>query len=62
MFPIEKPALLRYVRDNILSVYLDDNVTAREMMPDGSYWRLEPGAGVAPLNAQLALLRMRTTR
>ncbi len=62
VFPIEKPALLRYVRDKVLSVYLDDNVKAREMMPDGSYRRLEPGGGVAPVNAQLALLRMRTTR
>ena len=62
VFPIEKPVLLRYVRDKILSVYLDDNVKAREMMPDGSYRRMEPDAGVTPVNAQLALLRMRTTR
>jgi polyphosphate kinase len=62
LFPIEKPALLRYVRDKILSVYLDDNVKAREMMPDGSYRRMQPGAAETPVNAQLALLRIRTTR
>ena len=62
LFPIEKPALLRYVRDKILSVYLEDNVKAREMMPDGSYRRMQPGAAETPVNAQLALLRIRTTR
>jgi polyphosphate kinase len=62
LFPIEKPALLRHVRDNILSMYLEDNVKAREMMPDGTYRRLEPAPGAQPLNAQLSLLRMRTAR
>ena len=59
LFPIEKPALLRHLRDRILSVYLDDNVKAREMTPDGGYIRVKPGPGVAPVNAQLTLLRMR---
>ena len=62
LFPVEKPALLRYVRDKMLWVYLDDNVKAREMMPDGSYRRLQPGTAETPVNAQLALLRIRTTR
>jgi polyphosphate kinase len=62
LFPIEKPTLLRYVRDKILSVYLEDNVKAREMMPDGSYRHVEPAPGAAPVNAQLSLLRMRPAR
>ena len=62
LFPIEKPSLLRHVRDRILSVYLEDNVKAREMTPDGSYRRVQPGPGAAPVNAQLTLLRLRATR
>ena len=62
LFPIEKPQLLRYIRDSVLSVYLDDNVNAREMTPDGSYRRVEAAPGVAPVSAQMTLLRMRTVR
>ena len=62
LFPIEKPSLLRHIRDKILSVYLDDNVKAREMMPDGSYRRVQPGPGSAAVNAQLVLLRSRASR
>ena len=61
LFPIEKPALLRHVRDKILAVYLEDNVKAREMMPDGSYRRLSPEPGEPPVNAQQTLLKMRTS-
>lgn len=62
LFPIEKPALLRHVRDKVLAVYLEDNVKAREMMPDGSYRHVEAASGAAPVNAQLTLLRMRASR
>ena len=61
LFPIEKPALLRHVRDKILAVYLEDNVKAREMMPDGAYRRLSPALGETPVNAQQTLLKMRTS-
>ena len=62
LFPIEKPTLLRHIRDKVLAVYLDDNVKAREMMPDGSYRRVQPGPGAAAVNAQLVLLRSRASR
>jgi len=39
LFPLEDPRLIRRVRDEILSVYLADNVKARRMQPDGSYAR-----------------------
>lgn len=56
LFPIQKAALRRQIRDRLLSVYLADNVKAREMMQDGSYRRVERGAE-KPINAQLALLK-----
>ncbi|MCC6539984.1 MAG: polyphosphate kinase 1 [Bryobacterales bacterium] len=60
MFPIENPSLRQHIRDRILAVYLDDNVKAREMTPDGRYQRVRPAEGQPAVNAQLALLRSRT--
>ncbi len=39
MFPIQAPALARRVIDEILPVFLADNVKARVLQPDGSYVR-----------------------
>lgn len=39
LFPIESPKLLRRVRDEILAVYLADQVKARRMLSDGTYLR-----------------------
>jgi polyphosphate kinase len=36
LFPVESPDLIRYLRDDVLAVYLEDNV-ARWMNPDGTY-------------------------
>ena len=41
LFPIENPELIRHVRDEILAVYLADNVKARRLLPDGSYERIK---------------------
>jgi hypothetical protein len=38
-----------------LSAYLEDNVQAYEMLPDGSYMRLVPGPAT-PVSAQERLL------
>lgn len=62
LFPIERPSLLRHIRDNILAAYLDDNTKARIMTPDGSYSRIAPAPGVPPFSAQMTLLKARTTR
>ena len=37
MFPIERPHLIRRIRDEILQTYLDDQVGARHMDSDGIY-------------------------
>ncbi len=39
LFPIEDPAMIRHLRDDILETYLLDNVKARLMKADGTYTR-----------------------
>jgi polyphosphate kinase len=52
VFPVEDPALIRHLRDEVLSVYMADNVKARLMLPDGSYARVQPAPGEKALNSQ----------
>jgi polyphosphate kinase len=40
--PIKDPSLKTYLKEDLLSAYLRDNVNARELMPDGSYQRVTP--------------------
>lgn len=42
LYPIEDPALLRYVREQLLEVYIADNTRARVLNSDGTYTRLIP--------------------
>ncbi|RRR77031.1 MAG: polyphosphate kinase 1 [Candidatus Viridilinea halotolerans] len=51
LFPLEDPTLARFMRDNILDGYINDNVRARVLRPDGSYERLRPG-NAAPCDSQ----------
>jgi len=37
LFPIEKPALIRRLKDEMLHAYLNDHASARRMYKDGSY-------------------------
>jgi len=55
LFPVEDRKYVRYLRDEVLAVYLADNIKARVMRPDGSYLRRRP-EGEAPLNSQAVLL------
>ncbi len=59
LFPIQKHALIRQIRDKILQVYLADNVKARRMKPDGTYERVPRKDGEKAVNAQALLLRSR---
>jgi polyphosphate kinase len=59
-FPVEDPQLIRYLRNDVLAVYLHDNVKTRVMKPDGSYERLKPKANETPLNVQNWLLHYHT--
>jgi polyphosphate kinase len=50
LFPIEDRRVIRHLRDHVLELYLQDNVKARKMLPDGSYSRKHPLDGEpAPL-------------
>jgi polyphosphate kinase len=52
LFPVEDPAIVRRLRDEILDVYWRDNVKARYMQADGSYVHAAPAEGEEPLEGQ----------
>ena len=52
MFPIESPPLKKRILRDILPAYLKDNVRARELQSDGTYFMCKPGAGEAPYRCQ----------
>jgi len=56
LFPLEDEQLIRRVRDEVLAVYLADNVKARRMHSSGSYTRKKSGDGKKVTNAQEWLL------
>lgn len=58
LFPVQDGRLIRYLRDEVLQIYLQDNVKTRILLPDGCYERLKPGKK-APLNVQAWLLERR---
>ena len=57
IFPVEDPRLVRHLRDDVLNLYLTDNVKARRMLSDGSYGLRSPSEGEPPVNSQSWLLR-----
>lgn len=58
LFPVEDPHLKQAVK-KILMTHLQDNVKARRMLPDGSYERVQPEEGEAPMNSQLWMIEHR---
>ena len=59
LFPVEDPRLIKTIRENILNLYLVDNLKARLMHPDGTYQRFNPSKGEKLINAQETMLRGR---
>jgi len=55
-FPILDPQLAQRVYDETLRNYLDDNINAWELQPDGSYEHLAPSGDAMPHSAQDALV------
>lgn len=55
LFPVSRP-LLDLIRDSVLFVHLQDNVQARQLQPDNTYVRLQPGPGEDPLDSQAWML------
>jgi polyphosphate kinase len=56
LYPIEDTELKTRIIDEILVTYLNDNVKARLMQPDGSYVRVTPKEGAKLLRSQSALI------
>lgn len=56
IFPLERPALIRRVRDEILQKYLNDKVGARHMAADGTY---SPKVRLGGVDAQTQFLEQR---
>jgi polyphosphate kinase len=62
LFPVESPRLVRHLRDDVLGVYLADNVKARHLQADGAYQRPKVEAGQPLVNSQAWLLSHRPWR
>jgi polyphosphate kinase len=56
LFPLEDPDLIQYLKDQILALYLADNVKARVMRSDGSYVRKHALRGDRSVNTQNVLI------
>ncbi len=56
LFPIENTDLKSRIINEILLTYLNDNVKARLMQPDGSYVRIKPRDGERPIRSQSELI------
>ncbi len=59
LFPIEDQRMIRAIHEDILNLYLADNVKARLMNADGTYRRLKPAEGESAINAQEVFLQRR---
>jgi polyphosphate kinase len=56
VFPVTQPDLKKRLRDEILKAYLDDNMKARLLQPDGEYVRASKGG--SPFSAQDYLMSL----
>ncbi len=58
MFPVEDPDYREAIINNLLTLYLADNVKAWILKADGSYVKLSPAPGEAPLRSQTSFIEM----
>jgi polyphosphate kinase len=52
VFPIEREENIRYIRDELLDMYLRDTMRARVMQADGTYTRLKPAEDTNVVDVQ----------
>jgi polyphosphate kinase len=52
LFPVQDQQMINHIHDSILGFYARDNIKARKLLPDGSYYREKPQANEEPLNVQ----------
>jgi polyphosphate kinase len=57
-FPIEDGVLRERLIHEVLTRYLDDNVKARFLQPDGTYRRVQPRRGQAPRRSQFEFISL----
>jgi polyphosphate kinase len=50
--PIKDPQIKKHLVDEVLNIYLRDNVKARQLLSDGRYVRMKVNPGVARVNSQ----------
>lgn len=58
VWPIEQPELKQRLIREILTTSLSDTAKARELLPDGSYVRVQPLEGQAPIRSQERFMEM----
>ncbi|MFO0880498.1 MAG: polyphosphate kinase 1 [Gemmataceae bacterium] len=58
VFPVEVPELKARLINEILGTSLADNVKARELLPDGTYRRVEPAPGQPRVRSQERFLEL----
>ena len=51
LFPVEDPAVVRRIREEILDLYLADSVNAYQMQSDGSYTRAPRGETIGGVDS-----------
>lgn len=54
--PVEAPELKKHLKEEVLDVYLRDNVKARRLLPDGTYERVRPIEGAEQVDTQAHLM------
>jgi polyphosphate kinase len=59
LFPVQDDNIIRYLKDDVLAEYQNDNVKARLMKSDGTYEKVASKDGNAPLNIQVKLFDIR---
>ncbi|MEZ5125560.1 MAG: polyphosphate kinase 1 [Thermoleophilia bacterium] len=52
LFPVQDRAIVQRIREEILAVYLADNMKTRVLHADGTWEHVWPGEGETPLNSQ----------
>jgi polyphosphate kinase len=59
LFPVEDKDMIRNLRDDVLDIYLQDNIKAWRMQPDGSYERMQAPKDGALIDVQRWFLEQR---
>lgn len=56
LFPVEDHRMIRHIHDKILSVYLQPNIKAWEMQPDGKYIERKPQSDAPLIDPQIIFM------